>query len=56
MAKNELSKFKNKAQEVVVIGDMGLMPPSDEKLEEVVLGAMLIDSKACSRVYNLLCP
>ena len=54
MAKNEINRYKKAAQDMVVISDTGMMPPHDERMEEVVLGAMLIDSNAYARVYNQL--
>lgn len=56
MAKSNLVKVKKSAQEAVIISEMGQMPPHDIKLEEAVLGALLIDTKAYDRVYDLLSP
>lgn len=41
---------------MVVLNELGMLPPNDEKLEGIVLGALLIDSNAYSRVYALLEP
>lgn len=45
---------KKKNDSVPMISDKGLMPPHDRKFEEYVLGAMLIDNQAYSRVADTL--
>lgn len=49
----KLGTAKN-GKEVVVLSDSGLMPPHDLNMEKCVLGALLIDLNAFSRVADIL--
>lgn len=52
---NETRKYKKK-EDMVVLSEIGMLPPHSYEFEEAVLGALLIDNTAYQKVYNLLCP
>lgn len=49
-------KAKRNKEEKVIISDYGLMPPNDKRMEDAVIGALLIDCNAFSRVCERLTP
>ena len=43
-------KTKHSKEDKVIISDYGIIPPNDKRIEDAVLGALLIDCNAFSRV------
>ena len=49
-------KAKRSKEDKVIISDYGIIPPNDKRIEDAVLGALLIDCNAFSRVCEKLIP